>query len=510
MNRIRDSNGPYLTKALEDHGAEVILKDPVVDDLDSIRNMLSDFEMGCQDILITTGGVSAGRCDLIRQSLERQGAKIHFHKVAVRPGHPILFATTSRRKDTMEAHQGIPGGAFYKGLPESPGEKAIFGLPGNPMAAAACLQFFVIPFLKRFTYQRPLTPIHACLQKDERNGCSSLHRIPQSQNDGVDQFRHGVINMENHRLRVTLAEDQASYKVRPIMRSNCWVWIPPLHNDAVSHEMLACYPFSREACAFAHQETEDHHKKLHMDAQLGSNRAEIWPMPAKLLLLAGGLSTRMGSAKHLLPVRSGLALYEHLLQQAQQALGSFCDQDIYISLRSDAQIQELKQIHYLHNRRHLPYNILTDLSWGATGDKKEIGPAAGLLTAFASIQATDWLVLACDYPLFSREALDQLLSEHCRVEDRDFRSSVTCFVNSKGFYEPLLGVWSPQALQKLQENVQRGRYGPSQTVLDLVQERKARLVKPLDQRWILGANTPGEWEQCMALDIETEKFQEQI
>ena len=65
----------------------------------------------------------------------------------------------------------------------------------------------------------------------------------------------------------------------------------------------------------------------------------------------------------------------------------------------------------------------------------------------------------------------------------------------KSFHDPLLGVWGPQALQKLRENVQNGKFGPSWTVLDFLQEGKAKLVKPLDERWILGANTPEEWEQ---------------
>lgn len=459
-------------------------------DPDSLREMLYDFETGDRDVLITTGGVPAGRFDLVRQSLERQGAKVHFHKVAVRPGHPILFATTSCRRDTVDAHEGIAGGHL-------PWEKAIFGLPGNPMAVAACLQFFVVPFLKRLTYQPPLAPVHACLQKGEQTMRNGLDRTPKSQNCAVDQFRHGVLYMEKDGPRVTLTEDQASYKVTPVMQSNCWMWIPSSHNDAVYHDVLPCYPFASDTCAVPGQDTKYCHKEQHMNGEMDSERSENRVMPAKVLLLAGGLSKRMGSPKHLLPVQSGLALYEHLLQQAQQALQNSRAEDIYISLRGEAQVQELKQAHYLRNRGHLPYNVLMDLPSGRAGADTDIGPAAGLLTAYASCQPADWLVLACDYPLFDREALDQLLREHCRLDDRNFQNSVTCFVNSKGFHEPLLGVWSPQALQKLEENVQSGEYGPSRTVLDLLQEGRAKLVKPLNERRILGANTPEEWEQCM-------------
>ena len=235
----------------------------------------------------------------------------------------------------------------------------------------------------------------------------------------------------------------------------------------------------------------------HREQHKESDRSENRTMPAKVLLLAGGQSLRMGSPKHLLPSRSGPALYEHLLQQTRQALKSLSDRDIYISLRSETQVEELKQAYLLRHQCHLPYNTLVDLRLGSSEDHTDIGPAAGLLTAYEKSQLGDWLVLACDYPLLNREAVDQLLVEYGHSKTKGLQNFVTCFVNSKGFYEPLLGVWSPQALQRLRQNVHNGRLGPSRTISDLVRESKAKLVKPLDERWILGANTPEEWERCM-------------
>jgi molybdopterin-guanine dinucleotide biosynthesis protein A len=69
----------------------------------------------------------------------------------------------------------------------------------------------------------------------------------------------------------------------------------------------------------------------------------------------------------------------------------------------------------------------------------DIGPAASLLAAHAHDADPHWLVLACDYPLVTVEALRQLREE--------FEELVTCFVNRDGFVEPLAAAWA------------RGRWG---------------------------------------------------
>ncbi|MBK7945844.1 MAG: molybdopterin molybdotransferase MoeA [Flavobacteriales bacterium] len=74
------------------------------------------------DIIITTGGVSVGDHDLVRQVLEKLGATIHFHGVKQKPGKPMLFATLGRRP--------------------------VFGLPGNPRAVLMAWHAYVLPFLR--------------------------------------------------------------------------------------------------------------------------------------------------------------------------------------------------------------------------------------------------------------------------------------------------------------------------------------------------------------------------
>jgi molybdopterin molybdotransferase len=75
------------------------------------------------EVLLLTGGVSAGNFDFVPDCLEEMGARIIFHGVAVKPGKPTLFA---RR-----------------------GEQYIFGLPGNPVSTFVIFELFVKPFLYR-------------------------------------------------------------------------------------------------------------------------------------------------------------------------------------------------------------------------------------------------------------------------------------------------------------------------------------------------------------------------
>jgi molybdopterin molybdotransferase len=76
------------------------------------------------DVLLVTGGVSVGDYDLVPDAIQRLGAVVRFHKVAIKPGKPILFATC-------------------------PDGRCIFALPGNPLSAMNGFFEFVLPALGR-------------------------------------------------------------------------------------------------------------------------------------------------------------------------------------------------------------------------------------------------------------------------------------------------------------------------------------------------------------------------
>lgn len=116
---IYESNGAMLVAALEPAGASVELLPPVADDLDAHRQAIA---AGLEaDVLVTSGGVSVGIHDLVRNVERELGVEEVFWGVAMRPGKPLSFG--------------------------SRGATLVFGLPGNPVSSLVGALLFVRPAL---------------------------------------------------------------------------------------------------------------------------------------------------------------------------------------------------------------------------------------------------------------------------------------------------------------------------------------------------------------------------
>jgi molybdopterin molybdotransferase len=116
---IYESNGIMLTAALASAGADVDEPVSVADDEEAHRHAL---EQGLEhDVLVTSGGVSVGPHDLVRELERELGVEEVFWGVAVKPGKPVSFGTR--------------GGTL------------VFGLPGNPVSSLVGCQLFVLPAL---------------------------------------------------------------------------------------------------------------------------------------------------------------------------------------------------------------------------------------------------------------------------------------------------------------------------------------------------------------------------
>lgn len=206
------------------------------------------------------------------------------------------------------------------------------------------------------------------------------------------------------------------------------------------------------------------------------------------LLLAGGHSTRMGTRKELLCVYNEIPVYEHQLIRLRIACP---DADaVYLSLPNPgalAPILENPRIERLtetslqlyHEKFTFPVHVLYD--------DADVGPAGGLLAAHRDDPDASWLVVACDYPFFSISAMKQLYKETT--------TPVTCFENSDGIYEPLLGIWSGPALSHLEENVKNGILGPKSVIL----KSQGKTIRPLDENWLYNMNTPVEYEGALRM-----------
>ncbi|TNF36065.1 MAG: molybdopterin molybdenumtransferase MoeA [Deltaproteobacteria bacterium] len=118
--QIRDSNRRTLMALLEREWCRVVDGGIVADDLAETRRAIREGLEG--DVLVLSGGVSAGVYDLVRQALEDEGVEILFHKVRIKPGKPLLFGRH-------------PGGL-------------VFGLPGNPVSTFVTGLMLMAPALR--------------------------------------------------------------------------------------------------------------------------------------------------------------------------------------------------------------------------------------------------------------------------------------------------------------------------------------------------------------------------
>jgi molybdopterin molybdotransferase len=118
-SQIRNSNGPAVAAQARLAGARVELLGVAPDSQQAIAEALRGGFAA--DVLIVSGGVSAGEYDLVEPALVELGATFLFTKVQVKPGAPLVFG---RR-----------------------GAQLVFGLPGNPVSAQVCFDLFVRPAL---------------------------------------------------------------------------------------------------------------------------------------------------------------------------------------------------------------------------------------------------------------------------------------------------------------------------------------------------------------------------
>jgi molybdopterin molybdotransferase len=142
------------------------------------------------DVLITSGGVSVGTFDYVRECLEAVGFQARFWTVAVRPGSPTTFG--------MVGH--VP----------------VFSLPGNPVASMVTFELFVRPALRKITGRRDLfrPRLEAVLQDavEKRRDVRTLLR--------------GVLRQEDGQTTVSTTGPQGSGILRSMSLANCLIDLP--------------------------------------------------------------------------------------------------------------------------------------------------------------------------------------------------------------------------------------------------------------------------------------------
>ncbi|MDP3674213.1 MAG: molybdopterin molybdotransferase MoeA [Novosphingobium sp.] len=123
-HQLPASNAPMLAAMAAGLPIEIRRLGPIPDRLGALADALDAAREA--DIVVTSGGASVGKHDLIRPALDHAGASIDFWRVAIKPGKPLLVA---RR-------------------PKDIGDQVILGLPGNPASAFVTGFLFMLPLLR--------------------------------------------------------------------------------------------------------------------------------------------------------------------------------------------------------------------------------------------------------------------------------------------------------------------------------------------------------------------------
>lgn len=189
-SEIYNSNGPYLTAALAAMGMQVVSCETVDDTAVTYADALAQARQSGADLIISTGAVSMGRYDFVPDTLRDQQAELLFHKVAMRPGKPLLAAR------------------FDDGV-------VVLALPGTPMAVAVGFRFFAAPLLRAMQGQRAEPVLHAVLAEDQQPKPGLRHFLRASlKQDGEGRWVAHV-----------MAQPQP-FRIRPFAEADGWVVLP--------------------------------------------------------------------------------------------------------------------------------------------------------------------------------------------------------------------------------------------------------------------------------------------
>jgi len=187
---IRDANGPFLLHALREGGAKIVSREILKDEGEPFQAAVATALSEGVDLVVSTGAVSMGRWDRVPESLRALGAELLFHRVAIRPGRPILVAR-------------LPGGALH------------FGLPGNPISALVGFRFFLLPFLRILRGEGEEKPDFLPLAQ------------PHEKPSALRQFAKARVETDSFGQRtVRILPGQESFRISPLLEADSWAVFP--------------------------------------------------------------------------------------------------------------------------------------------------------------------------------------------------------------------------------------------------------------------------------------------
>lgn len=216
--QIRNSTAPYLMTTLKSLGVDITHLGTILDVPEEFQTLMKKVLTEDYDVILTTGAVSMGQFDFVTEGVQRLNAEIFFHKVAIRPGKPLLF------------------GRFKDG-------PILFGLPGNPVSGVVALRFFIDPFLREIYGMKPELPLRARLAS----------RVGKP--DGLRCFFKSRLTVGSAGASATILPGQMSFMVSPLLRSNAWAVFPEANSEVAAGAEVDMYPMHFSAYAW-HDEND--------------------------------------------------------------------------------------------------------------------------------------------------------------------------------------------------------------------------------------------------------------
>lgn len=204
--QIYDSNRYTIFGMLKNLGVELIDMGIIPDDRQAIENAFKQAASQA-DAIITSGGVSVGEADFVKETLDKLG-KVDFWKIAMKPGKPLAF--------------GFVDDAVF------------FGLPGNPVSVMATFYQFALPTLKTMMGLNQTTaPVVKVACK------TALRKTP-----GRTDFQRGILQTdEQGEVVVESIGMQASHVLSGMSKANCFIILPQDWGNVEAGTLVDVQPF---------------------------------------------------------------------------------------------------------------------------------------------------------------------------------------------------------------------------------------------------------------------------
>jgi molybdopterin molybdotransferase len=212
-SQIRNSSSAMLAAMVSAAGGDPWILPIARDTAKSLDAALARASVA--DLLLITGGVSAGKFDLVEPALIRAGARFHFTGVRIQPGKPLVFGELPRRSTSLVQNK-------Y-------GTKC-FGLPGNPVSSAVTFLLFAAPVVAALAGRSASGPnfVLARLIEDVKNkhGAPADRSSSVGRKTGLTRFLPAACTFSGPTPEVALVPWQGSGDLAAMARANCFLVVP--------------------------------------------------------------------------------------------------------------------------------------------------------------------------------------------------------------------------------------------------------------------------------------------